>query len=142
MIIGTLIEYHKYCSFFYSCYNKVKRYIEIFRFGIVGILATIIHYGVYLSLLHFMHESVAYSIGYVISLIGNFFASNYYTFKTKPTAKKGAGFVMSHFVNYCLHIIFLNTFLWIGLKEEYAPIPVFFIVVPINFVLVRFVLKK
>lgn len=123
-------------------YLDNERVLEIFRFVIVGILATIIHYGVYLILLRNMNESVAYSIGYVISLIGNFFASNYYTFKTKPTAKKGASFALSHFINYCLHIIFLNLFLWIGIKEEYAPIPVFFIVVPINFILVRFVLKK
>lgn len=119
-----------------------ERFKEIIRFGIVGVLATIIHYGVYLLLVRIMNESIAYSIGYVVSFIGNFLASNYFTFKTKPTAKKGLGFAFSHLINYLMHLSFLNLFLWIGLKVELAPIPVFFIVVPVNFLLVRFFLKK
>lgn len=88
-----------------------------------------------------MNENIAYSIGYAISFIANFFASNYFTFKTKPNIKKGLGFGLSHVINYCLHIIFLNLFILIGIKEQFAPIPVFFIVVPINFFLVRYFLK-
>lgn len=115
---------------------------EIIRFGIVGVLATIVHYGIYLLLLHIMNESLAYSIGYIVSFIGNFLASNYYTFKTKPTAKSGLGFAFSHLINFLMHLSLLNLFLWIGIKAEVAPIPVFFIVVPVNFLLVRFFLKK
>lgn len=118
---------------------------EILRFAIVGILATIVHYGIYLALLWLvpqMNASVAYSIGYVISFVGNFLASNYFTFKTKPTVGKGIGFALSHGVNYLLHILFLNLFLWLGLSETIAPIPVFCLVIPINFLLVRFVLKS
>ena len=118
---------------------------EIVRFGIVGVLATALHYGIYLGLLWLwpsMNVSVAYSIGYLISFVGNFLASNYFTFKTKPTTKKGIGFALSHGVNYLLHLVFLNFFLMLGLPEELAPIPVFCIVIPINFLLVRFVLKR
>ena len=38
--------------------------------------------------------------------------------------------------------IFLNFFLWLGVSEGLAPIPVFCIVIPINFLLVRFVFKS
>ena len=61
---------------------------EIIRFGIVGVLATALHYGIYLGLRWmwpFMNVSVAYSIGYLVSFVGNFLASNYFTFRTKPT---------------------------------------------------------
>ena len=118
---------------------------EILRFGIVGALATLVHYGIYLGLLWFwpqMNASLAYSIGYVVSFVGNFFASNYFTFRTRPTAGKGIGFALSHGVNYLLHILFLNLFLWLGLSQSLAPIPVFCIVIPINFILVRCVLKS
>ena len=118
---------------------------EIIRFGIVGALATALHYGIYLGLLWVLPEinrSLAYSIGYVLSFVFNFVASNYFTFKTKPTTKKGIGFAMSHAVNYGLHIGLLNFFLWCGLSSKLAPIPVFVIVIPVNFVLVRFVLKR
>ena len=43
---------------------------------------------------------------------------------------------------YLLHVAFLNLFLWLGVSKSLAPIPVFAIVIPINFLLVRFVFKK
>lgn len=122
--------------------NKIG---EIIRFGIVGVLATALHYGIYLGMLWLwpeMNISVAYSIGYLVSFVGNFLASNYFTFRTKPTTEKGIGFALSHGLNYLLHMLFLNFFLWLGLSDEWAPVPVFCIVIPINFLLVRFVLKR
>lgn len=115
---------------------------EIIRFGIVGIIATIIHYGVYLLLKQLVNVSLSYSLGYLISLFANFWLSNKFTFKTKPTAKKGLGFGLSHMINYLLHISLLNLFIWFGISSNFAPIPVFFIVVPINFLLVRTALRK
>lgn len=61
---------------------------EFIRFGIVGIIATIIHYGIYLALNLIIVSWIAYSIGYGISFLGNFYLSNRFTFKTKPTVKK------------------------------------------------------
>ena len=116
--------------------------LEIVRFGVVGVLATAIHYGVYLLLNPYMNANIAYTIGYVVSFICNFFLSNYFTFKTKPSVKKGFGFAFSHLINYGLHIVFLNMFLWFGLSETWAPIPTYMLVIPINFILVRFFLKK
>ena len=122
-----------------------ERLGELIRFGIVGILATMIHYGIYLVLRYAfssLNVSLCYSIGYIISFIANFFASNYFTFRTQPTARKGIGFVICHGVNYLLHLFFLNLFIWCGLHDVFAPIPTFCIVIPINFILVRFVLKR
>lgn len=71
---------------------------EIIRFGIVGIIATIIHYGIYLALNLIIVSWIAYSIGYGISFLGNFYLSNRFTFKTKPTFKKGIGFGLSLYI--------------------------------------------
>lgn len=114
---------------------------EAIRFCIVGVLATIVHYGIYLLLKGVINVSVAYTIGYVISFIGNFVLTNVYTFKTQATAKKGIGFVICHVINYLLHIGLLNVFIWMGVPSSLAPIPVYCIVVPINFLLVRKVVK-
>ena len=114
---------------------------EAIRFCIVGVLATIVHYGIYLLLKGVINVSVAYTIGYVISFIGNFFLTNVYTFKTQATAKKGIGFVICHVINYLLHIGLLNVFIWMGVPSSLAPIPVYCIVVPVNFLLVRKVVK-
>ena len=108
---------------------------EAIRFCIVGVLATIVHYGIYLLLKGVINVSVAYTIGYVISFIGNFVLTNVYTFKTQATAKKGIGFVICHVINYLLHIGLLNVFIWLGVPSSLAPIPVYCIVVTGKFLL-------
>lgn len=119
-----------------------QKFYEIIRFGIVGIIATIIHYGIYLTLNLIIVSWIAYSIGYGTSFLCNFYLSNKFTFKTKPTIKKGIGFGLSHFINYVLQVILLSIFIKLGIPDKYAPLPVFCIAVPINFLMVRFVLKS
>lgn len=120
----------------------LHRYREIIRFCIVGTLATGIHYGIYLLLKQFILVWLAYSIGYAISFVFNFYLTSVFTFKEKATVRKGIGFIFSHLVNYILHILFLSLFIWMGVAEDYAPILVYMIVIPINFLLVRFVFKS
>ena len=139
-----------------SLYTKIQNILhspklhEFIRFAIVGTIATGIHYGIYMLLVWIndigddekLYTNIAYSIGYAISWICNFYLSAHFTFKEKTSAKRGIGFALSHGVNYMLHLIFLNFFLWLGVPEGWAPIPVFCIVIPINFILVRFVFKS
>lgn len=115
---------------------------EIFRFGIVGVLATIIHYGVYLLLMKCMPINIAYTSGYLVAFCFNFILSANFTFNIRPTFKKGIGFGISHLINYGIHIVLLNFFLWMKLPANYVPIPIFLIAIPVNFVLVRFVFKS
>ena len=114
---------------------------EVIRFGIVGVLATALQYAIYWLLIRWLNPSVAMTIGYAISFVFNFVASTRYTFRVKASAKRGAGFAFSHAVNYVLQMLTLNLFLWIGVPKQWAPIPMFCICVPVNFVLVRFFLK-
>lgn len=124
------------------------RFWEFFRFCIVGVLATAIHYGVYLLLMHLFPDkggwwtNAAYTIGYLTGFVFNFILSALFTFRERMTVGKGIGFSISNLVNYGLHILFLNLFLWIGVPDKWAPLPVYCLVVPINFLLVRFVFKK
>ncbi len=115
---------------------------EVVRFGIVGALATLLQYAIYSVLLLWCSPSLSMTVGYVLSFIFNFVASTRFTFKVETNAKHGAGFALSHVVNYLLQMATLHFFLWIGVSERLAPIPMFCICVPVNFVLVRFFLKK
>ena len=115
---------------------------EFVRFGIVGVFATGLHYGLYYLLNLIMNVNVAYTIGYVVAWFCNFYLSAHFTFKSNTSVKRGVGFALSHGVNYLLHMVFLNLFLWMGISETWAPIPVFCIVIPINFILVRFVFRS
>lgn len=114
---------------------------EIFRFGIVGVIATGIHYGIYLLLNLWLNVNLSYTLGYIISFVCNFYLSNVFTFKTQPTVRKGVGFAFSHAVNYSLQIVLLNIMIFCGIPQKYAPIPVWAISIPLNFILVRFFLK-
>lgn len=115
---------------------------QMLRFAVVGIIATAIHYVVYLHVLHFFSEGIAYSIGYAVSFVCNFILTCLFTFRRKASAKLGAGFVFAHTVNYFLQVSLLKAFLWIGVSNTIAPIHVYCIAVPVNFVLVRYVFKQ
>lgn len=126
---------------------------EVIRFGIVGVTATLLQYFIYWLLLRLaIHwdveagthtlSTVAMTIGYVVSFIYNFIASTRFTFRVKANARRGAGFLFSHVVNYSLQMLTLNLFLLLGIGKQWAPIPMFCVCVPVNFLLVRFFLKR
>lgn len=121
--------------------ERLKQLPEFIRFVIVGTIATALHYGLYFVLQQAINVNVAYSIGYIVSFIANFYLTAFFTFRKKPSWKKAIGFGGAHLVNYLLHMGLLNLFLWLGLSKALAPIPVFAIAIPVNFLLVRFVFK-
>lgn len=121
--------------------NKEKLF-EFIRFCVVGVIAAGMHYGIYYLLQVRIDVNVAYTIGYVVSLIGNFFLTSYLTFRRAPSAKRALGFGASHLVNYLLHMVLFNLFLYLGISQELAPILVLAVAVPINFLLLRWVFKR
>ena len=116
--------------------------LELIRFGIVGVLAVAIHYGLYFILLPYMDRNIAFTIGYGISFICNFLLSSWFTFRVKTSWSRFVKFGASHGINFLLNIILLNLFCWMGCPEKWAPLPVYAVAVPLNFLLVRFALTK
>ncbi|MBR5889338.1 MAG: GtrA family protein [Akkermansia sp.] len=110
--------------------------------------------------------TATYAVGYVVSFVANYFASLRWTFKTQGSVRKGLGFAFSHLVNAFMHLILLNFFravgagdalsmllIWLtpwlvdwlpvlGRPESLLPLPVYVIVVPLNFIMVRYFLKR
>lgn len=116
---------------------------EIIRFGITGVIATGIQYGMYVVFLGPLHRSpqVATMASYAVSFIFNFFLSNYFTFHSQPTAEKGIGFALSHAINMGMQVGLVSVFDTF-MPSRLAMLPVFGICIPVNFLLVRFVLKS
>lgn len=127
--------------FFFLLHQDNKKG-EFLRFAIVGVTAAIIHYAIYFVLYHFIHVSVAYTIGYILSWFCNLYLTSRFTFHRKATLKKSAGFAGAHVINYFMHIVLLQFFLWIGIHKALAPVFVMSIATIINFFLVRFVFKS
>lgn len=115
---------------------------QFLRFCIIGIFAAAIHYGIYFLLQLWIDVNIAYTTGYIISFIGNFYATNYFTFHTLPTWKNFTGFAGSHAINYFLHIILFNLFLWIGIHRLIAPPLVMLVAMLVQFTILRFVFTK
>ena len=71
--------------------DKKETLGELIRFGIVGTTAAAVHYGVYWVLQHWMNVNVAYTIGYIVSFLVNYYLSARFTFKEKTSTKNGLG---------------------------------------------------
>lgn len=123
--------------------NKISAYTvgEFLRFAVVGVVATGIHYGIYYLLQQTIPAGVAYTVGYVVSFVINFALTTLFTFRTQASVKKGFGFCLAHLCNYLLQMVLLYVFLSVGVAREIAPIPVYCIVVPVTFLMVRFVFR-
>lgn len=114
---------------------------EIIRFGITGVVSTIVTYAVYFILLFCLNPTVSFTIAYLIAMAVNYLLTTYFTFKVKANKKNAGGFVVSNIVNYVLCTLFLNMFIFLGVMEKYAPIPMYMVCIPINYLLVRSVMK-
>ncbi|MDO4159277.1 MAG: GtrA family protein [Prevotellaceae bacterium] len=123
---------------------NIKRdtFFEILRFGVVGVIATAIHYGVYYLLHDMIDVNLAYTTGYVVSFVVNYLLSARYTFKKQTSVKNGIGFMGAHAFNYLLQVSLLNLFMWLGVDKTFAPIPVYCVAIPTNFLIVRFVFHR
>ncbi len=122
--------------------NQRKDKSQFIRFLIVGTLATAVLYAVYYGLNYVLNHNIAYTIGFIISFLANYLMTTIYTFRSKLSFNKFLGFAVQQISNYVLQIGFLNFFLWLGMSEKLAPLPVFVIILPINYLLLRFVYKK
>jgi len=121
--------------------GKKGTFGELIRFGIVGVLAVATHYAIYWLLQHWIDVNIAYTAGYIISFLGNYYLSAHFTFKEKTSAGNGVGFAGAHVFNYFLQLGLFNLFLWLGVHHLIAPFAVLIISVPTNFLVVRYVFK-
>lgn len=110
--------------------------------------------------------SLTYCIGYAVSFLTNYIVSLKWTFKTDGNVGKGLGFTFSHAINMGLQVGLLQVFLRCGLgtlmsgsvnavlptlvslfpflgeAETLLLLPIYAIVVPTNFLMVRFFLTR
>jgi putative flippase GtrA len=126
-----------------AAHRKInEKWKELLRFVIVGIIATIIQYVVYYLLLPYLDERIALTIGYVVSFICNYVMTTRFTFHVKANMRNAGGFALSHLVNWGLQVVSLTFFIWLGVSKELAPLPMYMVCVPVNFLLVRFFVKR
>lgn len=116
-----------------------SRLAEVMRFAMVGFVATVLQYGIYVVFVEAVKVPAVPStmISYAISFICNYFLSSYFTFHTRPNAKNGLGFTLSHLVNMGLQTGLVAIFKGI-VGNTLALLPALAICIPVNYFLVRF----
>ena len=96
-----------------------------------GAGATALHYGIYYLLQQVINVNVAYTVGYVLSFVANSMPPPISLSLQFLHGKKLFGMGVAHGVNYLLHIVLLNLFLYVGVPKVWAPLPVFAIAIPV-----------
>lgn len=82
------------------------------------------------------------TVGYIVSVVCNFYLTTYFTFRSKASVKKAAGFGMSHAINYTLQIALVNLFSFFGADRLVAPILAMGCAMPINFTILHFIYRE
>lgn len=136
-------------EFYYSLSLRKRETIEqVFRFGIVGTIATAIHYGVYILILNLLCKqeieqtvcaNISYACGYFVGFCVNYVLTTYFTFKTKANKKNATGFTISHIINYLIETGVLNLLLLWDMDKTLAGLVTLVIAIPINFILLKIV---
>ena len=107
------------------------KYRSAVRFVFVGTLGTGVQYGIYYLLLDIFQRqwpevgiltSVAFTAGFMIEMVCNYFLTNFYTFRTRPSWKNAGGFLLGRVLNYVIQLSLLNALVWLHMGEEWAGI--------------------
>ncbi len=107
------------------------KYRSVVRFVCVGALGTVLQYGIYFLLLDCFQTrwpeqsvltSLAFTIGFVIELVCNYFLTSFYTFRVSPSLKNAGGFLFGRAINYVIQLMFLNLLIFLHVSEEWAGI--------------------
>lgn len=122
--------------------NSDTKKAQLLRFCFNGCLAVAIQYGVYLLLIPYINEFVANTVAYIVSFAYNFIVTSYWTFRSRPSWKRLAGFSGSHVINYLTQQAVLALALWAGVPKELAALVAMGVAVPVNFLLLRLIYKK
>lgn len=113
------------------------------RFCIVGFFATILDVVVFYIVLNFTVYQIALVVGYIISLMYNYYFTVTWTFKKSPTICNAFGVICTHMVNLFvvrmgLMYIFIHFLL---ISDKFAYIPTLVLSVFINFFMVKIAVK-
>ena len=122
--------------------NKVKN-PHFLKFVIIGIMNTIIHNAVYLTLLYFdVNYLLSNTLAWFISLTFSFFINCYYNFKVKPTIVKFIKFpttAIPGFLFQMIGVVVLVTIL--NCPKEISAFLASLVAIPITFTLMKWILK-
>ncbi|MFK0235895.1 GtrA family protein [Streptomyces vinaceus] len=114
---------------------------QILRFGLVGAVNTGTFFVIYLLLHPWMPYFLAYTLAFLLAMVGSFFMNTYFTYRTKPTWKKFLLFPLTNITNYVIQSVGLYALVtWAGLDTRIAPLVAAIVAIPFTYLLSRKIL--
>ncbi|MCY0944370.1 GtrA family protein [Streptomyces antarcticus] len=114
---------------------------QILRFGLVGAVNTGTFYLLYLLLHPWMPYFAAYTLAFLLSMVGSFFMNTYFTYRTRPTWKKFLLFPLTNVTNYVVQSVGLYALVtWAGLGTRIAPLVAAVVAIPFTYLISRKIL--
>ncbi|MFD7032122.1 GtrA family protein [Streptomyces sp. NPDC059917] len=114
---------------------------QILRFGLVGGVNTGTFFVLYLLLHPHMPYFAAYTLAFVLAMVGSFFMNTYFTYRTRPTWKKFLLFPLTNITNYVIQSVGLLLLVdWAGMNEKIAPLVAAVIAIPFTYVISKRIL--
>ncbi|MFV2119578.1 GtrA family protein [Streptomyces sp. Act-28] len=117
---------------------------QIVRFGLVGVVNTGTYYGCYLLLLACgLPYVAAHVVAFLLSMVGSFFLTSRFTYRTRPTWRKFLLFPLTNAANF----VITTAGVWLlvdvaGLSSRYAPLLAAAAAIPVTFVVSRTIMLR
>ncbi|WP_280719400.1 GtrA family protein [Kitasatospora sp. MAP5-34] len=109
----------------------------------VGVVNTATFYAGYLMLHPHLPYFAAFTLAFLVSMVGSFFMNTYFTYRTRPTWRKFLLFPLPNITNYLVQsggVLALVE--WLKVNEKIAPLLAAVVAIPITFVLSKLVLTS
>ncbi|MGW5423130.1 GtrA family protein [Streptomyces sp. NPDC003943] len=111
---------------------------QVVRFGLVGVVNTGTYYGLYLLFGRWVPYIVAHVLAFALSMVGSFFLTSYFTYRTRPTWKKFLLFPLTNAANFVITTVGVYVLVGlVGVDSTYAPLIAAAAAIPVTFVLSR-----
>lgn len=114
---------------------------EFLRFLIVGGTNTVVAYGLYIVLLHWLRYELAFSLAYLVGISVGFFMNTLFVFRQKPSRRAALRYPLVYVVQYLLSLLVLRVAVdhlgvppWLALAFAIAA------TIPVTFALSRMII--
>lgn len=118
--------------------------MEFVRFCIVGVIATGIDAALFYACKTVLPYQIALAIGYMTSLIVNYYLTTKWTFKVKQTWGNLIGIIAVHLVNlFVVRMGLMYVFVqMMGMSSDIAYVPTLCISVVFSFIAIKLIIHK
>ncbi|MER5884684.1 GtrA family protein [Streptomyces sp. NPDC001941] len=111
---------------------------QLVRFALVGAVNTGTYYGLYLLFSRWLPYVAAHVAAFLLSMVGSFFLTSRFTYRTRPTWRKFLLFPLTNAANFVVTTAGVYLLVSVaGLDSHWAPLPAAALAVPVTFLLSR-----